>query len=52
MDRFVTEEQLFKPNVDARRFETERAYAAIVEQERRDRIEKTIRLCSLRIMKQ
>lgn len=52
MDMFVTEEQVFKPSIDARRVETERAYAAIVEQERRDRIEKTIRLRSLRMMKQ
>lgn len=52
MDIFVNEERVLKPSIDARRVETERAYAAIVEQERRDRIEKTIRLRSLRMMKQ
>jgi len=52
MEIVMDDQQVFKPSVDARRVETERAYAAIVEQERRDRIEKTIRLRSLRIMKQ
>ena len=45
-------EQVSKPSVEARRAETEKVYAAIVEQERRDRVEKTIRLRSLRLMKQ
>jgi hypothetical protein len=52
MDIQLVDEQVFKPTIDARRIETEKAYAAIVAQERRDRIEKTIRLRSLRLMRQ
>jgi hypothetical protein len=45
-------EQVFKLSPEARAAETERVFAAIVEEERRARIEKNIRLRSLRLMRQ
>lgn len=52
MELIVDKQQVSKLSTDARRVETERAYAAIVERERRDRVEKTIRLRTLRMMAQ
>lgn len=41
-----------KPTKDVRREQTERAYAAIVDEERRARTEKNKRLRSMRLVRQ
>jgi len=49
MSDFVDEVTKVFQSKDVRRRETDKVFAAIVEQERRERLEKTVRLKKLRL---
>lgn len=51
MSDSVEEPEKPKPTMEARREETQRAFREIVDKERNDRLAKTMRLRSMRIVK-